>query len=199
QELSRHTERILAAAPELLAATTSDEKAQWSIRISNEVNILTSLLANLKSEGYEQSDLVWLEPYVEKLSDNLGELNQLINNRLVVAEQKKELLRNELEVAGTMQQLLGHWASVMDGMIAQWRNMAVDPAVPAERRQLADREFEESLAWFRSLQQAQILASYINDMLQRAASTDDGNGLTVAAFRLQQGLRELERLTLALD
>src|SRR5438552_3100974 len=106
QELSRHTERILAAAPELLAATTSDEKAQWSIRISNEVNILTSLLANLKSAGYEQSDLVWLEPYVEKLSDNLGELNQLINNRLVVAEQKKELLRNELEVAGTMQQLL---------------------------------------------------------------------------------------------
>ncbi len=36
-------------------------------------------------------------------------------------------------------------------------------------------------------------------MLQRAASTDDGNGLTVAAFRLQQALRELERLTLELD
>src|SRR5204863_6681203 len=146
----------------------------------------TSLLANLKSAGYEQSDLVWLEPYVEKLSDNLGELNQLINNRLVVAEQKKELLRNELEVAGAMQQLLGPWASVMDGKIAQWRSLAVNPAVPAERRQAADREFEESLGWFRSLQQSQFLASYINDMLQRAASTDDANGLTVAAFRLQQ-------------
>src|SRR5262249_24846284 len=36
-------------------------------------------------------------------------------------------------------------------------------------------------------------------MLQRAASTDDGNGLTVAAFRLQQTLRELEHLTLQLD
>src|SRR6516162_1571429 len=43
------------------------------------------------------------------------------------------------------------------------------------------------------------MASYINDMLQRAASTDDGNGLTVAAFRLQQALRELERSTLELD
>jgi adenylate cyclase len=32
QELSRHMERILAAAPELLAATTPDEKAQWSVR-----------------------------------------------------------------------------------------------------------------------------------------------------------------------
>ena len=199
QELSRHMERILAAAPELLAATTPDEKAQWSVRIATEVNILTSLLRNLREAGYEDSELAWLEPYVERLRDNLGELNRLINNRLEVAEQKKDLLRKELEVAAAMQQLLGPWASVMDGKIAQWRNLAVNPAVPAERRQAADREFEESLGWFRSLQQSQFLASYINDMLQRAASTDDANGLTVAAFRLQQALRELERLTLELD
>ena len=199
QELSRHMERILAAAPELLAATTPDEKAQWSVRIATEVNILTSLLRNLRDAGYEDSELAWLEPYVERLRDNLGELNRLINNRLEVAEQKKDLLRKELEVAAAMQQLLGPWASVMDGKIAQWRNLAVNPAVTAERRQAADREFEESLGWFRSLQQSQFLASYINDMLQRAASTDDANGLTVAAFRLQQALRELERLTLELD
>jgi adenylate cyclase len=199
QELSRHMERILAAAPELLAATTPDEKAQWSVRIATEVNILTSLLRNLREAGYEDSELAWLEPYVERLRDNLGELNRLINNRLEVAEQKKDLLRKELEVAAAMQQLLGPWASVMDGKIAQWRGLAVNPAVPAERRQAADREFEESLGWFRSLQQSQFLASYINDMLQRAASTDDANGLTVAAFRLQQALRELERLTLELD
>jgi signal transduction histidine kinase/CheY-like chemotaxis protein/HAMP domain-containing protein len=199
QDLSRHMERILAAAPELLAATTSDEKAHWSVRISTEVNILTSLLTNLREARYEDSEMAWLEPYVERLRDNLGELNRLISNRLEVAAQKKDLLRKELEVAGAMQQLLGPWASVMDGKIAQWRNLAVNPAVPAERRQAADREFEASLAWFRSLQQSQFLASYINDMLQRAASTDDGNGLTVAAFRLQQTLRELERWTLELE
>jgi adenylate cyclase len=199
QDLSRHMERILAAAPELLAATTSDEKARWSVRISSEVNILTSLLRNLREAGYEDSELAWMEPYVERLRDNLGELNRLVNTRLEIAEQKKDLLRKELEVAGAMQQLLGPWASVMDGKIAQWRSLAVNPAVPAERRQAADREFEESLGWFRSLQQSQFLASYINDMLQRAASTDDGNGLTVAAFRLQQALRELERSTLELD
>jgi adenylate cyclase len=117
QELSRHMERILAVAPELLAATTSDEKAQWSVRISNEVNILTTLLMNLRQAGYEDSELAWLEPYVERLRDNLGELNRLVNNRLEVAAQKKDLLHKELEVAGAMQQLLGPWASVMDGKI----------------------------------------------------------------------------------
>src|SRR5258707_15565753 len=34
QELSRHMERILAAAPELVAATTPRGKAQWSGRIA---------------------------------------------------------------------------------------------------------------------------------------------------------------------
>jgi signal transduction histidine kinase/CheY-like chemotaxis protein len=199
QDLSRHMERILAAAPELLAATTPDEKAHGSVRISSEVNSLISLLTNLRKAGYEDSELVWLEPYVERLRDNLGELDRLVNTRLEVAARKKDLLGKELEVAGAMQQLLGPWASVMDGKIAQWRNLAVNPAVPAERREAADRDFEQSLGWFRSLQQSQFLASYINDMLQRAASTDDGNGLTVAAFRLQQTLRELERLTLGLD
>jgi signal transduction histidine kinase/DNA-binding response OmpR family regulator/HAMP domain-containing protein len=199
QELSRRTERILAAAPELLSATTKDEKTQWSVRISSEVNVLISLLANLRTAGYEDSELIWLEPYVERLRDNLGELNQLINNRLVVAEQKKELLGKELEVAGAMQQLLGPWTSVMDGKINQWRAMAVDAAVAPERRQLVDRDFEQSLAWFRSLQQSEVLASNINDMLQRAASTDDGNSLTVVSFRMQQALRELERLALELD
>jgi adenylate cyclase len=199
QDLSRHMERILAAAPELLAATTSDEKAQWSVRISNEVKILTTLLTNLRQAGYEDTELAWLEPYVEQLRDNLGELNRLINNRLELAEQKKDLLSKEPEIVGAMQQLLGPWASVMDGKIAQWRSLAVNPGLPADRRQAADREFEQSLAWFRSLQQSQYTASYINDMLQRAASTDDGNGLTVAAFRLQQAVRELERLTLELD
>ena len=199
QELSRRTEQILAAAPELLTATTQDEKAEWSVRISSEVNVLISLLANLRNAGSESPELASLEPYVERLRDNLSELNLLVNNRLVIAGQKKDLVGKELAVAGAMQQLLGPWASVMDGKIAQWSKMTVDPAVPPERRQLADREFQESLAWFRSLQQSQILASYINDMLQRAASTDDGNGLTVVSFRLQQALRELERLTLELD
>src|SRR5260370_16754578 len=84
-------------------------------------------------------------------------------------------------------------------MRGEWRASERVGGVPADRRQAADREFEESLGWFRSLPQSQFMASYINDVLQRAASTDDGNVLTVAAFRLQEALRGLERLTLELD
>jgi adenylate cyclase len=199
QELSRHAERIVAAAPALLTVATQDEKMERFAAISAEVNVLYSLLANLRQPGVENRELAALEPYVARLRDNLMELNLLVNNRLVIAEQKKVLVRKELEVAGSVQQLLGPWVEVMDGRIAQWRRIAVDPAVPPERRHLADREFEQSLAWFRSLQQSQVLASSINDMLQRAESSEDGNTLPVISFRLQQSLREMERLTLELD
>lgn len=199
QELSRHAERIVAAAPTLLTATSQDEKTDRSVGISSEVNALYSLLANLRSAGVESRELASLEPYVERLRDNLRELNLLINNRLMIAEQKKDLVRKELELADAIQRLLAPWVAVMDGKIAQWRKIASDPTVPAERRQRADREFEESLAWFRSLQHSQVVASYVNDMLQQAASTDDGNSLTITSFRLQQSLRELEQLTLQLD
>jgi len=199
QELSRHAERIVAAAPTLLTATSQDEKEDRSVAISSEVNVLYSLLANLRSAGVESRELASLEPYVERLRDNLGELNLLINNRLMIADQKKDLVRKELDLAGDIQKLLAPWVAVMDEKIAQWRKIVADPAVPAERRQRADREFEESLAWFRSLQHSQVVASYINDMLQQATSSDDGNSLAVTSFRLQQSLRELEKLTLELD
>jgi signal transduction histidine kinase/CheY-like chemotaxis protein len=199
QELSRHAERIVAAAPTLLTATSQDEKEDRSVAISSEVNVLYSLLANLRSAGVQSRELASLEPYVERLRDNLRELNLLINNRLVIAEQKKDLVRKELDLAGDIQKLLAPWVAVMDGKIAQWRKIAADPAVPAEPRQRADREFEESLSWFRSLQHSQVVASYINDMLQQAASSDDGNSLAVTSFRLQQSLRELEKLTFELD
>ena len=199
QELSRHAERIVAAAPTLLTATSQDEKEDRSVAISGEINVLYSLLTNLRSAGVESRELASLERYVERLRDNLSELNLLINNRLMLAEQKKDLVRKELDLAGDIQKLLAPWVAVMDGKIAQWRKIVADPAVPAERRQQADREFEESLAWFRSLQHSQVVASYINDMLQQAASSDDGNSLAVTSFRLQQSLRELEKSTLELD
>src|SRR5262245_4657875 len=51
QELSRHAERIVAAAPALLTVTTEEEKTERSAAIASEVNSLYALLANLRSAG----------------------------------------------------------------------------------------------------------------------------------------------------
>jgi signal transduction histidine kinase/DNA-binding response OmpR family regulator/methyl-accepting chemotaxis protein len=199
QEISRHAERITAAAPALLTVASHVEKDQWSRGISIEVSTLNELLTHLRKSGVDSAVLQSLESDVERLRSNLQALDQLMNHRLVLGEQKKELLSKSTQVAAELQNLLAPWVSVMDERIAQWRRMAVGSNASDERRTAADREFEKSLAWFRALQSSEVLASSIGDLLQRAASTDDANVAAIGGFRTQQAVNELERLADLLD
>jgi adenylate cyclase len=199
QELSRHAERITAAAPALLTRASQTEKDQWARGISIEVNTLNALLAQLRQGGVESAALHSLESGVEKLRGNLLALDRLVDQRLKLGEQKRELLGTALQLVAEVQNLLAPWVSVMDERIAQWRRIAQDASVSSERRGAADQEFEKSLAWFRALQSSEVLASSVSDLLQRAAAADNPNAANISGFRAQQALNELERLSDVLD
>jgi adenylate cyclase len=199
QELSRHAERITAAAPALLTVASQTEKDQWARGISTEVDTLNELLAQLRQGGVEGAALHSLESGVEKLRSNLQALDRLVDQRLALGEQKKELVGAALQFAAELQNLLEPWVSVMDERIAQWRRIAQDASMSSERRVVADQEFEKSLAWFRALQSSQVLASSISDLLQRAATADSATATNISGFRMQQALNELERLSELLD
>jgi adenylate cyclase len=199
QALSRHAERIVAAAPALLAATNRKEKLEWSEENAKEVESLNHLLAEVKTGGMESEALRSLESEIAQLRRNLEELDALVVLRLAVTEERRDVLQQALNVAGDLQRLLTPWIAVMDGRIAQWRRIAIDPNISSSQRASADREFEQSLAWFRALQTAQVLASSIGDQLQRAATAEEPSVLNVGRFRLQQSLTELGRLVPTFD
>jgi adenylate cyclase len=199
QSVSRHAERIVAAAPALLTVTNHNEKLAWATEIAREVGSLNQLLTEIKAGGMESAALSSLESEIEQLRRNLAELDILVDQRLAAADQWREILRQSLEAAGELQQLFAPWVGVMDGRIAQWRGIAIDPNVPSDRRFTADREFERSVSWFRALQTSQVLASLISDQFQRAATADESSALNVSRFRLQQSLNELVRLIPSFD
>ena len=199
QEISRHAERITGAAPALLTVASRTEMDQWSRGISTEVIRLNELLTHLRKDGVDSATLQSLESDVEGLRSNLQALDQLMSHRLVLGEQKKEVLSKSIQVAAELQNLLAPSVSVMDERIAQWRRITVDPNASVERRTAADREFEKSLAWFRALQTSEVLASSIGDLLQRAASADDASAAAIGGFRTRQAVNELERLADLLD
>jgi signal transduction histidine kinase/CheY-like chemotaxis protein len=199
QELSRHAERIAAAAPALLTVASQAEKDEWAHGISIEVNTLNELLAQLRQGGVESAALHSLESGVEKLRSNLQALDRLVDQRLALGEQKKEQVGTALQFAAEVQNLLEPWVSVMDERIAQWRRIAQDASISSERRVAADQEFEKSLAWFRALQSSEVLASSVSDLLQRAATADSPIATNISGFRAQQALNELERLSDLLD
>ncbi|WP_162914831.1 response regulator [Desertibaculum subflavum] len=199
QAVSRHAERIVAAAPALLNVASQSDKLEWAAEISREVVSLNKLLTELKAGGMESAALRSLETEIQQLQSNLAELDSLVDERLAAVEQRREILRQSLAAAGGLQQLFTPWVAVMDGRIAQWRRVAIDSSVPVERRVAADREFEQALAWFRALQTSQVLASSISDQFQRATTAEAQSALNVGRFRLQQSLNELERMLPVLD
>ena len=199
QELARHVERIVAAAPALLTAANQAEKNKRSDEITSDEGTLYALLANLRAAGVESSVIQGLEADVKRLTDNLTGLDALVNHRLLVGEQKKNLLSDAVQAEAAVQQLLAPWSAVMDQAIAQWRRSKVDPTLPLARRTEVDAEFEKSLAWFRALQASQAAASNVSDMLQRASAADTDSSVRVIGFRLQQALNELERLATDFD
>jgi signal transduction histidine kinase/HAMP domain-containing protein len=199
QELSRHAERIVAAAPALLTTTSQAEKDEWSRLITSEVNALNELMAKLHRTGDRGAALKALEANVEHISNNLHELNVLVNNRLILVSKKRELLGKALRIVGDMQGLLAPWISVMDDRITQWRRSARNPTIADAQRDAADLDFEKTLASFRALQNSESLASSVSDLLQRVASADEASAVGVSEFRLQQSLNGLETLAAQLD
>ena len=61
QEISRHAERITAAAPALLTIASQTEMDQWSRGISTEVITLNELLTHLRKDGVDSATLQSLE------------------------------------------------------------------------------------------------------------------------------------------
>jgi adenylate cyclase len=199
QELARHVERIVAAAPALLTAANQTEKNNRAQEIASDEGALHEHLAGLTAAGVDSSVIQGLESDVKRLNENLTALDALVNNRLLVDARKKQLLSEAVQAAAAVQQLLAPWSSVMDQAIAQWRRSKFDPRLPQAQRSEVDAEFEKSLAWFRALQTSQVATSNVSDLLQRASTADTDNGVRVAGFRLQQALNELEGLTADFD
>ncbi len=195
QELARHAERIVDAAPALLTAVNQAEKNKRAEEMAGDERALYERLADLTNAGVDSSVIQGLEADVKRLNGNLTALDTLVNNRLRVDERRKQLLSDALQAATAVRELLVPWSAVMEQAIAQWRRSKFDPTLPLARRGEADAEFEKSLVWFQSLQASQVGASNVSDLLQRASAADTESGARVAGFRLQQALSELERLS----
>jgi signal transduction histidine kinase/DNA-binding response OmpR family regulator len=194
QEAARIAERITAAAPTLFASTSQSEISVALDHIASHGKTLNELLADLRRAGVDSASLVALQVDIARLGENLDELKLLVNNQLLVREQKYDLLRRANQQVGTLQGLLVPFLSVIDEQIGQWRRLANDVSLTPERRAEVDREFATLLATFRALQNSEVLASSASDYLQRVTSADDLNAVSVSSFRLQQALNELDRL-----
>ncbi len=201
-ELSRESERIMAAAPALLSVSDRDEHQALQQRIDTEAQELRELLAELERSGRngDNNDAFnALAPAVAGIGKNLAALNDVISGRLEIAARERSLMDGLFEIHAETQKLLAPWVLTTDAEIRDLRDQSRDPARGPDQRAASALRLDARNETFRRLRSAELLASSINDTLLKATVEEDRARLDVHAFRLRRQLQDLQALAAELD
>jgi signal transduction histidine kinase/DNA-binding response OmpR family regulator len=195
--LSRSAERIIAAAPALLAATDRKRRDEVKQELAAEVDRLNAKLLDLKLGGTEALPLLTMEPIVAALMVNLAALEDLVAQRLEANERLKVLQRGVFQASEETQRLLAPWLMIMEGQLsavrADLQKAKPDNAADAARQLSALMQLQSAT------QTAQRQFSAAVDMLAEASTSDQERRLPVLAFQISRVLRDLEATAGALD
>jgi signal transduction histidine kinase/DNA-binding response OmpR family regulator len=193
-ELSRQAERIVAAAPALLTASTSEERKQLWGTVAAEVERLKALLVDIKESESDSFSRSGIQPAAERLHANLALLDTLVARRLSIADRKKELLSRLSKTHATTQRLLLPQIAMTRTKIRQLQQVIDNPNAATEKRTAAISDLSQSIQSFLALQQAQAATSAINDLLLKAASAEKRADVLVLYYPLNDTLAVFDRL-----
>ena len=193
-EISRSAERIIAAAPALLAATERKRRDEVKAELEMEVDGLNARLLDLKRNSSEIPALFQIEPVVSALTANLAALEDLVARRLDTSDRIKELRNGIFQSNDATQRLLGPWLMVMDGQIT-----ALVEALRTTDAADGARRLASLIQLQRTTQTAHQQLSTAVDMLVEASTADQLRRLAVLSFQLGRLLRDLETTAASLD
>jgi len=198
-QLSRQAERIVAAAPALLAVTTTPERERAFGIISAEVDRLESLLRDLEQRGTEPAHVDDGRRGVQQLRANLDSLDALIAERLAAADTKATLLGRLVNTHQNTQRLLGPGLLVVESSLSSLRIAVNDLNLNAEERSALVARLVSSLTASPQLHEAQVAVLTVNGALLRAATAERVADLAVLAVVLDRSLNSLTKLAQDLD
>ena len=191
-ELSRQAERVVRAAPALLVVTNENARAEVSAEIAGEADRLNLLLQHIRDQaGDDQDDqaLAGVLAQVENLSENLLNLDELVKQRLSIANRKAKLLRHLASVNSIAQRTMGAGIRILGGQLFEWeRSGAVTGAAQLSPEQ---SELARSMVHLIPQVQGAALVESINNILLNIASVDDAAETGVLLFPLQKALAKL--------
>ena len=197
-ELSRSAERIIAAAPALLAAADRKRRDEVKVQLESEVDTLTSKLRELQTDRTEVLPLGKIEPIVTSLTDNLAALEDIVARRLEMNDRIRSLVRGVFQTNDAMQRLLAPWLMVMESQISRLVDAARGSAPSGGDDDRAGR-LASLVVTQRPAQNVEKHFSAAVDMLAEASTTDQERRLPVLAFQLRRTLRDLEGTAPGLD
>lgn len=187
-ELSRSAERIIAAAPALLAATDRTRRDEIKAELASEIKRLNSKLRELKNERAQELPLDEIEPIVSSLTANLASLEDLVARRLETNQRVRTLRRRMFETNDETQRLLAPWLEVVGREVDM---LVGSPTAGTLGRGGQPSRLASLIRLQRLMRSAQAQVSAVADMLAEASTTDQPPRLPILAFELDLALRDL--------
>jgi signal transduction histidine kinase/FixJ family two-component response regulator len=196
-ELSRSAERIIAAAPALLAAAERARRDDVRAALAAEVERLNRNLADLKGREPPPPPLQEIDAIAASLIAGLGELDAVVARRLATSERVAALRREIFTISSEVQRLLAPWLEVTDSEIAA---ILDGPGEIAAAMSGAQREQLASLVRLqRTTEAVQRQVSSVVDMLAEASTSEDTERIPILRFQLGLALADLAETSTGLD
>jgi class 3 adenylate cyclase len=194
--LSRRAERLVAAAPALLAATTTEEHGEHAARIRSDMAQLDSILNDLKHHEIDPGVIRAIESAVDWLTLNLISLQTTVDNGLAVGERRPALAREALTLMATMRRFAQFSLNRLDDKIATVRTAA---DVDQTKRPDAAARLVDTVLVSWPLVRLQTEIANLENRLGAAASVNDQASLKALHRQLLASLARLEVVAQSLD
>lgn len=198
-ELSSQVERIVAKAPSLLTVTTFDEHLDLSDAIIAEVDVLDTLLDEVRQGNVDPATLKEIENAVDWLRLNLIALDTLVANRIEHRDQRIELLQALSVSQSEAQRILQTDESQLSARIDEWEAALTRGDTPGDPRSAAVSELLDWIRTSKAIPRAQLAVSTTNELLRNAASAADPAELSLYKEQLQRQLKTLEDISTELE
>ncbi len=187
--LSRQAERIVAAAPKLLAVTDAETQTAVSSDISGEVSRLDELHARLREE-IKPARWQALGDHIAQIGANLGELDVVIGERLALAAEHGAIMRQLLNAARVARRLSEPGKALIESRLAEWQSSGSDQT--DEPIQIDPAELTGTFGAILPQQRAELVVGTIAEGAFRIAAADDQAKLAVLAKHAERALKQLE-------
>jgi signal transduction histidine kinase len=181
-EISRAADRLIASAPALLAATSTNERDDVSKRMQPEINRLIAGLNDISAAGSASDAAISIQLLVSSLQSNLAQLQNLVGLRIEARDRLGKLLQAAFQANQEAQRLFAPWLQIMEMQITRALNDSVGQG---------SRDIATLTTLDRAAQAAQRGFAAVIDQLIQTATIGEKQRLPVIAFQLRRGLDDL--------
>ena len=198
-ELAQRTERIVAAGPSLLGATTTEEFKAASSALERELNAAEHLLAQLPGHGVSFSELTEINGVYDRVTANLERLKSAVQARIAAADRRSALVGDTFEAYNQFRTLWTPKFNELKGQILALQRALDDSRSTPQDRLAAFGRLNTAVSDLTPLEQIQQDAAVTFETLVRAGDAATPAELDAIRVQAEGTVRRIDDLVSGLD